>query len=121
MRERQYIARVPVNTDYVQGRDFSNMYVFETDFSRKSARRMITLGREMVRILHGAGQWADKTLDEMLSLPDSAYLSFADRYAIAYENVNRFDYTKYGLDTTFEHDHGSFSTDTRKVFSVITN
>lgn len=116
---RQYIARIPVNSDRQPG-DISNMYVFETDFAVTSKRRMLTVGRVMVNVLHAAGQWPDKSLKELLALPDSSYIDLAERYTHAYTNVERMDSTKYGKDTTFQHDSGSFGTDTRKVFKIVT-
>lgn len=116
---RQYIARIPVNTDHQPG-DISNTYIFETDFHVTSKKRMLTVGREMVKVLHAAGQWPDKALDDLLTLPDQSFIDLAERYTHPYTNVERMDTTKYGYDTTFQHDYGSFGTDTRKVFKITT-
>lgn len=114
---RRYISRVPVNSDYVEGRDVSNRYVFISSFERKSTKRMIEHGRAMCRVMVDAGAWPGKTWEDFQDLPDDQFQSLAERYTHAYDNVERMDTTKFGADTTFQHDTGSFGTDTRKVFA----
>lgn len=112
---RAYITRIPVNMDYQTG-DISNMYVFVAPFAVKSAKRMTEHGRFIVQTLANIGYWQGKTWADMETLPAEQFRTLAERYTFAYSNVERMDTTKYGADTTFQHDSGSFGTDTRKVF-----
>ena len=114
---RVYISRIPVNMDYTPG-DNSNMYIFVAPFAIKSAKRMTEHGRNIVRILSSIGYWQGKTWEDMESLPAEQFCALAERYTHAYSNVERTDTRKYGADTTFQHDSGSFVTDTRKVFTL---
>lgn len=115
---RRYISRIPVNSDYVQGRDISNMYVFVSSFDRKSNKRMVEHGRFIVKTLAAINYWPGKTWAELSELPDESFSALAERFTHAYDNVERMDTTKFGNDTTFQHDRGSFGTDTRKVFTA---
>ena len=114
---RVYISRIPVNIDYTPG-DISNMYIFVAPFAIKSTKLMTEHGRNIVRILSSIGYWYGKTWEDMESLPDEQFRYLAERYTYPYSNVERMDTTKYGADTTFQHDRGSFGTDTRKVFTL---
>lgn len=111
----EYITRIPANHDYTKG-DISNMYVFPTGWDRKSTKRMIEHGKFIVKTLADTGHWPDKMWADFKDLSDNEFQIFAERYTYLYHNVERMDTTKYGADTTFQHDWGSFGTDTRKVF-----
>lgn len=113
---RAYISRIPVNMDYAPG-DISNVYIFVAPFSIKSAKRMTEHGRFIVRTLVAIGYWPGKTWEDMQNLPSEQFRALAERHTHPYNNVERMDTTKYGADTTFQHDRGSFGTDTRKVFA----
>ena len=112
-----YIARIPVNVDYTKG-DMGNVYIFITPIKNKSKGNLLKIGRQIVEELQSrANYWPN--MDSVLDLPDSSYIDFAARYVYKYHNVARMDYTKYGVETIFQHDSGSFGTDTRQVVSLI--
>ena len=113
---RAYISRIPVNIDYAPG-DISNVYIFVAPFAVKSAKRMTEHGRFIVQTLAAIGHWQGKTWEDMQDLPTEQFRALAERYTHTYSNVKRTDTTKYGVDTTFQYDGGSFGTDTRKVFT----
>lgn len=114
---RAYITRIPVNMDYAPG-DVSNMYIFVAPFTIKSAKRMTEHGKFIVQTLAAIGYWGEKTWADLENLPDEQFQALAERHTHPYANVERMDTTKYGADTTFQHDTGSFGTDTRKVFTA---
>lgn len=102
--------------DYAPG-DISNMYIFVAPFTIKSAKHMTEHGRFIVRTLAAIGYWQGKTWEDMQDLPAEQFHALAERHTHAYSNVERMDTTEYGAYTTFQHDSGSFGTDTRKVFT----
>lgn len=112
----EYITRIPANHDYTKG-DISNMYVFPTGWARKSDKRMTEHGRIMVKTLADSGYWPGFTWEDLKDLPDETLREFAAKFTHLYHNVERMDLTKHGLETVFQHDYGSFGTDTRKVFT----
>lgn len=117
MSQDMYIARIPVNNDYTQGTDISNMYIFIANIGNKSAGNMARVGRQIVEELQArTNYWPNN--DNILNLPEDSYREFAERFVFKYHNVERIDSTKYGHDTTFQHDRGSFGTDTRKVITL---
>lgn len=112
-----YIARIPFNADYAP-EDISNMYVFVMPWSVKSKKRLTKASRDIVKILVERGYWTEEQAKSFEEFPEESFLAFGERHIFSYRNVEEMAYTKYGEETVFQHDMGSFGTDTRKVFKL---